>query len=173
MSSNDDDILIQNYLSGDDRAFDDLYQRYRRRLFSWLVKCVQDRRLAEELFQETFLRIIRFLPQYKPQEKFSHLLFRVAHRLVLDAVRKNKKDRGVLSLMDVTEPAAKSESQGLEEAIQRIPKEQRAVIFLSEYAGFTFSEIARITGCSINTALGRMRYGLLNLRKILKEWEAI
>jgi len=180
-----DTELILNFQGGNSSSLEALILRYKERIFSSIFFIVKDKYLAEDLFQETFVRIIDTLrsKRYNEEGKFLPWALRIAHNLCVDHFRKIKR----------TPPIVNSENQDIfdvivvvnENAEQRIirnqthermhrmlsslPDEQREVIVLRHFGDLSFKEIAEMTNCSINTALGRMRYGLINLRKMMTE----
>ncbi len=173
-----DEALIRQCQDGSDGAFDQLYQRYRLPLFGYLHKLLPGRSdLSEDLFQQTWIRALRSLTRYQHQEKFLAWLCRIAHNLAMDHFRsQNEAMTGELppslasSLpLPDAELSRKELSRELEHAIARLPPEQQDVIRLRE-EGMAFKDIARLRHISINTALGRMRYAVLNLRKFLSSY---
>lgn len=184
-----DDTLVAAYLQrGDQRAFRALVERHQERIFGYLLGMVQDRDVANDLFQETFVRAIDAMHArrgtYDAQGRWLHWIMRIARNAALDHFRTRKRwqmvDDGedhdgtpVWERLPDDGPALddrldRSQRQDwLEGLIARLPEEQREVLLLRHDAELTFREIAAITDCSINTALGRMRYALLNLRKMI------
>lgn len=185
-----DEKLVTAYLEhGDQRAFRMLVERHQERIFGYLLGMVRNRDIANDLFQETFLRIIAAMQNrrgsYTQQGRWLGWAMRIARNAALDHLRSRKKwqdvapqgDDDELSFWDRLpdgEPRADLQlhrlEQGdwLEACIDRLPPEQREVLLLRHESDLTFREIAELTDCSINTALGRMRYALLNLRKMMK-----
>ena len=183
-----DEALVAAYIDhGDERAFRLLVERHQDRIFGYLVGMVRDREVASDLFQETFLRAIAAMQKrrgsYEKQGRWLGWVMRIARNAALDHLRSRKKWQDVDSgdeegtsfferlpdegpdatiLLDTAERVAE-----LREAIEKLPPEQREVVLLRHESELTFREIAEITDVSINTALGRMRYALINLRKIL------
>jgi len=183
-----DEQLVAAYLDhGDQRAFRTLVERHQERIFGYLLGMVRDRETANDLFQETFLRVIAAMQRqrgsYTMQDRWLAWVMRIARNAALDHLRSQKKwvdvsvedDDGASfwDLLPDDAPAIDEElhrlerMDWLEECIQRLPPEQREVLLLRHEAELTFREIAGLTNCSINTALGRMRYALLNLRRII------
>ncbi|MGN0867415.1 MAG: RNA polymerase sigma factor [Oligosphaeraceae bacterium] len=173
--SSSDEALIRLCLDGSDEAFDQLYQRYRLPLFGYLHKLLPRRNdLTEDLFQQTWIRALRSLNRYRHQEKFLAWLCRIAHNLAMDHFRSPGEAvtgelppslASNLPLPDA-ELSRRELTRELETAILRLPPEQQDIIRLREQ-GMAFKDIARLRHISINTALGRMRYAVLNLRKFL------
>lgn len=180
-----DEALVAAYIEKDDQqAFRRLVERHQERVFGFLMGMVRDRDVANDLFQETFLRVIRAMQEergsYTQQGRWIAWVLRIARNAALDHLRKRKKWRDVgddeTSFWDRlpdTGPALDDrldlaeKLRELEECIGRLPDEQREVVLLRHETDLTFREIAELTGVSINTALGRMRYALINLRKML------
>lgn len=187
-----DEQLVAAYLEhGDQRAFRTLIERHQERIFGYLLGMVRDRNLANDLFQETFLRVIAAMQRtrgsYTQQGRWVGWVLRIARNATLDHFRSRKKWQDMEALRDgdddrsfwnsLPDDAAPIESilhqkdqrEWLEACIARLSPEQREVVMLRHEGQLTFREIAEITDCSINTALGRMRYALINLRKMLKD----
>lgn len=188
ISAPSDGELIEQFVGGRAAAFDALVRRYETVLFGFLTRMVRDEGLADDLFQETFLRVMQALATYTEKGRFRSWLFSVARNLALDALRRRQFERrlfpstdrdGDESESDATEGTAAPElapdsaaaraemSERLDRAIAGLPAEQREVLLLRYNADLTFREIAEITGDSINTVMGRMRYATTALRKKL------
>ena len=180
--SESDASLIHAYLKGDEKAFETLYFRYRQMLYGYLNN-LSDRRSTEvdEVFAETWLRVIDKLPGYKDNGKFSAWLFRVARNIFIDRLRKYHPERFVtidgeegVELVGSTEISPDRESgsgdirSAIEKALNTLPPEQKEVFLLREEAELSFREIAGIQQCSLGTVLSRMRYALKNLRAFLQ-----
>ena len=177
--------LIRSFQAGDTEAFDVLVTRYKDRIYSSILFFVKDTYLAEDLFQDVFIKIIDTLKnkRYTEEGKFLPWALRIAHNLCVDYFRKVKRtpaiktsdDQDIFEVINVSQeaPAQKLMRGESHEKVRRmldlLPEEQREIIVLRHYANLSFKEIAGITNCSINTALGRMRYGLINLRKMMTE----
>ena len=177
--------LVQLYLKGNTEALSTLINRYKDRIYTAIFLLVKDKYLAEDLFQDVFIRIIDSLKAkgYSNEGKFLPWALRIAHNLCVDHFRKIKRtpsitisdDRDIFDVLNFSEPNAETrliQSQRHErvrEMIDLLPEDQREVIILRHYADLSFKEIASITKCSTNTALGRMRYGLINMRKMTLE----
>lgn len=193
MQQLDDDSLVEEYRKGKTEAFEMLYTRHAPRLFTYLLTLVRERGAAEDLLQESFIRLIRSLPRYKEQGKFKAFLYRVATNLARDRFRKRESKEETLGEMEggdrsggITVDASmgpppesvgehlvrREEEEQLRSAIRSLPEAQRKVIFLKIYSGLTFREIAEILNCPLNTVLGRMHYALSHLRKELGSREA-
>lgn len=183
-----DQQLIQLFVMGDSSAFDDLIKRHKDRIFTAILMMVKERAVAEDIFQEVFIKIIDTLRSgsYAEEGKFLPWALRIAHNLSVDYFRKAKRnpvvfnkteEHDMFESMDLLEEGAEGKiirSQGHElvrRLLDTLPQEQREVIVLRHFANLSFKEIAEKTNCSINTALGRMRYGLINLRKLMEEYQ--
>ncbi|MFN4122687.1 MAG: RNA polymerase sigma factor [Flavobacteriales bacterium] len=179
--------LIQLYLRGHEDALAVLINRYESKVFTYIKMMVQDQALAEDLFQDTFIKVILTLKggTYNEEGKFLPWVMRIAHNLTIDHFRRNKRiptiknteENDVFrtiseSSLNVEEDMVKDQVlKDVKKLIKELPFEQQQVLVLRHYADMSFQEIADLTGVSINTALGRMRYALINLRKIIKEKE--
>ncbi|BAV10362.1 RNA polymerase, sigma subunit, ECF family [Filimonas lacunae] len=177
--------LIHSFHNGDVRALEALIIRYKDKLFSSILFLVKDKYLAEDLFQEAFIRIIDTLKQnrYNEEGKFLPWAIRIAHNLCVDHFRKLKRlptivdsdNNDIFEWLQVADdtPEQKMIRQQsharVHNMLQELPEEQREVIVLRHFGDLSFKEIAEATNCSINTALGRMRYGLINLRRMMTE----
>lgn len=173
--------LIQLFLSGDSTGFSELILRYKNKVFSIIMYMVRDRELADDLFQDTFLKALEGLQKgkYRDENKFSSWIGTIAHNVVIDHFRNEKtmprvRDLGEISIFDkmktsevgYLEKCERGEiKRELREKINCLPKVQKEVLVMRMYGDLSFKEIADLTGVSINTALGRMRYALMNLRE--------
>jgi RNA polymerase sigma factor (sigma-70 family) len=180
-----DTQLVISFQEGNCEALEALVTRYKDKLFSSIFFIVKDKYLAEDLFQETFVRIIDTLrsKRYNEEGKFLPWAMRIAHNLCVDHFRKVKRtptivtndNQDVFDLIVVVNENAEQKiirQQGYDKMhtlLSALPEEQREVIVLRHFGDMSFKEIAKVTNCSINTALGRMRYGLINLRKMMQE----
>jgi RNA polymerase sigma-70 factor (ECF subfamily) len=188
MTQQPDEALVAAYLDrGDERAFRTLVERHQDRIYGFLVGMVRDRAIANDLFQDTFLRAVSAMNNergtYEQQGRWLGWIMRIARNAALDHLRSRKKwqdvesddddmpsffDRLVSDTPDAIEQTDLSgQLDALRDAIEQLPPEQREVVLLRHESELTFREIAEITDVSINTALGRMRYALINLRKML------
>jgi RNA polymerase sigma-70 factor (ECF subfamily) len=177
--------LIQLYLKGNTNALSCLISRYKDKIYTSIYLLVKDKYLAEDIFQEVFIRIIDSLKGkgYSNEGKFLPWALRISHNLCVDHFRKVKRtpkittsdERDIFEVLNFSEPNAETrliQSQRHEKVrkmIDLLPEDQREVIILRHYGDLSFKEIASITKCSTNTALGRMRYGLINMRKMTLE----
>ncbi len=182
-----DEQLALLYADGDNRAFDELLARNQSKLFTYIMFVVKNEDVANDVFQDTFVKVITKLKQgkYTDSGKFAFWLTRIAHNVIMDYYRMQRNEHTVdlnedndLSNLKgdaVAEAARESEMIGeqiLEEVkhlMDKLPATQREVVYMRFYQNLSFKEIAEITGVSINTALGRMRYAILNLRKMNRE----
>lgn len=181
-----DDNLVTLYLEGNNNAFDVLLERYKDRLYYYIYFIVRSREVAEDIFQETFVKAIVTLQQgrYQPDGKFAAWITRIAHNLVIDQFRQERGENVISndeSEVDLLNNAALSEGtieaqmvndqvlKDVRRLIDELPDCQREVVFMRYYQNLSFKDIADITGVSINTALGRMRYAILNMRRIAVE----
>lgn len=182
---NDQD-LVQAYIKGDHSAIEVLINRHRSKVYTYILLTIKNQPLAEDIFQETFIKVIQSLRagKYRDNGRFLSWVIRIAHNLIIDYFRKEKQMNSVSN--DDTEVdlfnSKKLSDDNIEEIIvnnqikseirsliNELPDDQREVVLLRHYGELSFKEIADQTGVSINTALGRMRYALINLRKMIKE----
>lgn len=179
----DDQQLVQLYLDGQESAFETLLHRHKRKVWSHIYLLVRDRELTEDLFQETFIKVVNTLKggKYNEEGKYLPWVMRIAHNLVIDHFRRSKKMPLVRSNDDhdvfaTVQQSGKNVEQRLvnvqidtdvRKMIDHLPDEQREVVIMRTYLNMSFKEIAEHTDVSINTALGRMRYALINMRKMI------
>ncbi|MFN8244389.1 MAG: sigma-70 family RNA polymerase sigma factor [Ferruginibacter sp.] len=180
-----DQQLIHLYVDGDADALATIVARYKDKIYTSIYLLVKDRYLAEDIFQEVFIRVIDTLKsgRYTDEGKFLPWAMRIAHNMCVDHFRKVKRsptiktsdDRDIFEVLNFAEPGADQRMMAgqshdrVRKMVDMLPEDQREVIILRHYADLSFKEIADLTRCSINTALGRMRYGLINLRKMMTE----
>ena len=181
-----DKELVESYKNGNVASFELLVERHQNKVFSYILMLVKDRQLADDIFQDTFLKIIRTIKAgaYKEEGKFIQFAMRIAHNLVIDHFRKSNrlpivdsvnKDYDIVDHARHIEPSIEDSMiteqvySDLRKMIELLPDEQKEVLNMRMYADMSFKEIADATNVSINTALGRMRYALINLRKMAKE----
>ena len=179
-----DSQLVQEFRNGNDKALEFLIWRYKEKVFSSILFLVKDKYLAEDLFQDTFIKVVDMIRDgsYTEEGKFLAYVVRIAHNICIDHFRKIKRVQ-ILNIPDndAFEVAASYDNAADRNIIQfetsdrvrillnQLPADQREVIVLRHFANLSFKDIATMTNCSINTALGRMRYALANLRKFLDE----
>jgi RNA polymerase sigma-70 factor (ECF subfamily) len=180
-----DNELIAKYLDGNHQMLECLISRHQKKIFSYILVTVKDKALAEDIFQDTFIKIINTIRSgyYKEEGKFIQWAMRIAHNLTIDYFRKNKRistienrtDFDIFETIKIHDESVESKMitqqihQDIRCLIELLPDEQKEVIYLRHYSDLSFKEIAEQTNVSINTALGRMRYALLNIRKLMKE----
>lgn len=184
-SSQSDQELVHLYLNGNEQAFEALLGRHQDRIYTQISMMVRDNEVADDIFQETFLKAIRTLKEgkYNEEGKFLPWIMRIAHNLSIDHFRKSKKMPTVRSNenYDVFASISTEEKnidkiweeqlvhKDLRRLLEMLPIEQRQVVFMRHFAGMSFKEISVACDASINTCLGRMRYALINLRKLMEE----
>jgi RNA polymerase sigma-70 factor (ECF subfamily) len=184
-----DQELIGRYLAGQESALEQIIRRHKNRVFAYILMVVKDKEMAEDLFQDTFIKVINTFRsgQYKEEGKFIQWVMRIAHNLIIDHFRKSKRipiveNNDDYDIFDkVRIPVESVEEQMITEQIHRdvkklidyLPHEQKEVLMMRHYGDMSFKDIAEVTNVSINTALGRMRYALINLRKLVKEKDVI
>lgn len=178
-----DSTLVSQYIQGNEEAFAELIKRHKSKVYSTIYLIVKDRYLAEDLLQDVFIKVIHKMKggQYNDEGKFLPWVVRIAHNLAIDYFRRNKRyptivmDEGmnIFNSLNFSEDSSESiQIKGENEAlirslIHKLPESQREVVLMRHFSDMSFQEIADSTGVSINTALGRMRYALINLRKEL------
>jgi RNA polymerase sigma-70 factor (ECF subfamily) len=178
--------LIKQYKAGDDRGFEKLVNKHKNKIFTSIFLLVKDREISDDIFQDTFIKILGKInkDEYNDEGKFLPWALRIAHNLCMDYFRKTQKE-GIVSNdnpeYDIMEHLPlKDENREFEiieeesqidvtKYIDLLPEEQKEVIILRNYYDYSFKEIADMTGTNLNTALGRMRYALINLRKMMKK----
>ena len=184
-----DHELINAYIAGQHSALEKLIHRHKSRVYAYILMVVKDKELAEDLFQDAFIKVINTIRsgQYKEEGKFIQWVMRIAHNLIIDHFRKsnrlplieNSNEYDIFEKVRI--PVESVEEMMITEQIHKdvkklieyLPKEQKEVLVLRHYADMSFKDIAEVTNVSINTALGRMRYALINLRKLVKEKDVI
>lgn len=185
-----DNELIKLYMKGNEESLSILIKRHKRRIFSYIYLITRNKELSEDVFQETFFKVIQTLKkgQYNEEGKFLPWILRIAKNLIIDHYRKVKKMPGISSVINdegeetsifdiIPEQNTKSrdneETKAFKEAIRSVinelPKDQKEVVVMRTYYDMSFKEISEFTNVSINTSLGRMRYALINLKKMLEE----
>ncbi len=180
-----DNELITRYREGDASCFEVLLERYQAKVYGYIFSVVKDKETADDIFQETFYKVIVTIngDQYKDENKFIHWVMRIAHNLIVDYFRRNNKmplvpnrpESDVIDNLKLPDENAehvimkKQTSQNIRKLVRMLPPEQRRVVILRHYGKCDFKDIAARTGVSINTALGRMRYAIINLRRLAQE----
>lgn len=180
-----DAVLVRLYLNGEEQALNELIKRHKQRIYNFIYSKVYDRDITEDIFQDAFIRVIRTLKggKYNEQGKFLPWVMRITHNLIIDHFRKtnrmpkfeNREDFNIFSVL--TDESMNAEGamineqieDSLQSLINTLPEEQQIVLHMRIYRDMSFKEISEQTGVSINTALGRMRYALINLRRTIEE----
>ena len=189
-SSMTDEQLVKAYAEGSNSAFDQLLKRHQNRIFNYILRIIKNEDIANDIFQETFVKAINTIRQgrYTENGKFPAWISRIAHNLIIDYYRQEKAEN--LQSSDLTDVNILNRKELCEQTIediiisdqiredvkyliQELPDLQREVLEMRYYKNLSFKEIAEITGVSINTALGRMRYAILNMRRLAQEKEII
>jgi RNA polymerase sigma factor (sigma-70 family) len=183
---NSDYELIMRFIKGEESCFEDLIHRHKNKVFAYISLYIRDQALAEDIFQDTFLKVIQSVKsgRYYDNGKFVSWVMRIAHNLIIDHFRRQKQMNTIsnddyesdifnskkFAENNIEDSMIKRQVQkDVRRMIAQLPDDQKEVVILRHYAGLSFKEIADITDVSINTALGRMRYALINLRKIMDE----
>ncbi len=181
-----DAILVNKYIAGDENSLALLVERHQSKIYGYIYSKVADRDLTEDIFQETFFKVIHTLKSkryYNEEGKFLSWVLRIANNLIVDKFRNDKKmymkrdteDFSVFAMITDSSPNIEKEliknqvDMDLKKIIQELPQDQREVLMMRYYSDMSFKEIADITGVSVNTTLGRMRYALTNLRKVIEK----
>lgn len=190
----DDQELINRYIAGDETALSTLILRHKRRIFSYIMHTLKDRALSEDIFQDTFIKVIKTLKkgQYNEEGKFLPWVLRIAHNLIIDTFRHDKRmptisggtngdgeNFDIFNVLGEHDRTIEQEiiqgqiRKDIRKLVECLPAEQREVLMMRHYYDMSFKEISDQTNVSINTALGRMRYALINLRKMIEEKEIV
>ena len=184
-----DSILVKDYIQGNEYALELLIKKHQQRLYSFIYSKVQDKDITEDIFQDTFIKVIRTLKRgsYNEEGKFLPWVMRIAHNLVIDFFRKsnrmpafkNTDEFDIFSVLSDGQLNAEKRIikeqilSDVKDLIKELPSEQKEVLVMRMYKDMSFKEISENTGVSINTALGRMRYALINMRKIIEKHNII
>lgn len=187
--ANSDAFLVSAYINGSESALSELITRHKQRIYSFIYSKVYDRDIAEDIFQDAFIKVIQTLRKggYNEEGKFLPWVMRITHNLIIDHFRKsnrmpkfeNKDDFNIFSILSDHTPNVERQmikeqvENDVRRLIQELPEDQREVLIMRMYKDMSFKEISERTGVSINTALGRMRYALINLRKIIEKHNII
>jgi RNA polymerase sigma-70 factor (ECF subfamily) len=184
-----DSLLVKNYVLGDEASLEILIKKHQQRLFSFIYSKVKDRDITNDIFQDTFIKVIKTLKKgnYNEEGKFLPWIMRIAHNLIIDYFRKNNRmpnfknsdEFDIFSI--ISDDSLNAEKQLIQEQIfddlrvlvNELPEEQKEVLMMRMYRDMSFKEISDCTGVSINTALGRMRYALINMRKLIEKHHII
>jgi RNA polymerase sigma factor (sigma-70 family) len=181
-----DKELIGKYLNGNEKSLEKLIFRHKRKVYAYIMMVVKDDQLADDIFQDTFIKVINTIRSgsYKEEGKFIQWVMRIAHNLIIDHFRRAKRipvisnsndEYDIFDMVRITDPSIEEQiitdqiHDDVRTLIELLPDEQKEVLVMRHYSNMSFKEIADATDVSINTALGRMRYALINLRKIIKE----
>ena len=184
-----DAILVKNYISGDESALTSLIERHQSKIYGFIYSKVNDRDLSDDIFQDTFIKVINTLrtKSYNEEGKFLPWVMRIAHNLVVDHYRKSNKmpfnreteEYSIFNYMSDNAPTIESKmitdqvEADLTRLLDELQEDQKEVLVMRMYQDLSFKEISELTGVSINTALGRMRYAVINLRKIIEKNQII
>jgi RNA polymerase sigma-70 factor (ECF subfamily) len=184
-----DALLVRNYVEGDENALTILINRHQSKIFGFIYSKISDRDISNDIFQDTFIKVIKTLKSraYNEEGKFLPWVMRIAHNLIIDHFRKNKKmpmyreteEFSIFSIMSddsltIENKIIKEQVEmDLKKLIEELPADQKEVLVMRMYQDMSFKEISEITGVSINTALGRMRYALMNMRKVIDKHQII
>jgi RNA polymerase sigma factor (sigma-70 family) len=184
-----DSVLVSDYINGNEKSFEILISRHQQRIYNFIFSKVLDRDVTEDVFQDTFIKVIKTLKKgkYNEEGKFLPWVMRIAHNLVIDHFRRNKRmptfkntdEFDIFSVLGDGELNAEKllvKEQILSDVrrlIDELPEDQREVLKMRMYKDMSFKEISENTGVSINTALGRMRYALINLRKLIEKYNMV
>ena len=180
-----DQVLIKNFLNGDNKSFEELLSRHKNRVFAFIMSKVKSRDITEDIFQDTFIKVINSLKKgkYNEEGKFLPWMMRISHNLVIDHFRKESKMRKIrptseFDIFDILDDGRKNQEDlmiqtqvhaDLNILIEQLPEDQKEVLKMRYFEDLSFKKISELTGASINTALGRMRYALINLRKLAEK----
>ncbi len=184
-----DALLVKNYMDGDENALAILIKRHQSKIYGFIYSKLSDRDIADDVFQDTFMKVIKTLKSnsYNEEGKFLPWVMRIAHNLIVDHYRRNKKmpmlreteEFSIFSVISDTSLNVEGRiitdiiEKDLQRIVQELPADQKEVLMMRLYQDLSFNEIAELTNVSINTALGRMRYAILNLRKIIEKNQII
>ncbi len=184
-----DALLVKNYIAGDENSLSILINRHQSKIYGFIYSKLSDRDMADDIFQDTFIKVIKTLKSnsYNEEGKFLPWVMRISHNLIIDHYRRNKKmpmfreteDFSIFSIMSDNVPNIESQlitsqvESDLRKLIEELPEDQKEVLVMRMYQDLSFKEISELTGVSINTALGRMRYAIMNLRKVIDKNQII
>ncbi|MBK0369999.1 RNA polymerase sigma factor [Flavobacterium agrisoli] len=184
-----DALLVKNYVEGDENALASLIKRHESKIYGFIYSKVNDRDVSDDIFQDTFIKVIRTLKSnsYNEEGKFLPWVMRISHNLIVDYYRKNKKmpmhreteEFSIFSIMSDNSLTIENQmildqvEVDLKKLVAELPEDQKEVLIMRMYQDMSFKEISELTGVSINTALGRMRYALMNLRKIIEKHQIV
>ncbi|WP_417936031.1 sigma-70 family RNA polymerase sigma factor [Flagellimonas algicola] len=179
-----DEVLVKKYMEGNEAVLGQLINKHNRRISGYIFSKVKDREITEDIFQDTFVKVIKTLKRgdYREQGKFLPWVMQIAHNLIVDYLRKrrrlaifeSKDDFDIFSVIEDGEPNAESNlikqqlDKNLIRLVEQLHHDQKEVLMMRIFRGMSYTEISENTGVGINTALGRMRYALINLRKLVE-----
>ena len=184
-----DALLVKNYVAGDEQSLSTLIHRHQSKIYGFIYSKISDRDITDDIFQDTFIKVIKTLKSnsYNEEGKFLPWVMRIAHNLVIDHFRRNKKmpmyreteEFSIFSVMSDNSLTIENQmisdqvETDLKRIIEELPEDQKEVLVMRMYQDLSFKEISELTGVSINTALGRMRYALMNLRKVIDKHQIV
>ena len=184
-----DGLLVKSYIAGDEKSLSILIKRHQAKIYGFIYSKITDRDISDDIFQDTFIKVIKTLKSnsYNEEGKFLPWVMRIAHNLIIDHYRKSKKmpmlreteEFSIFSILSDNTPTIENKiiagqvEDDLKKIILELPEDQKEVLVMRIYQDLSFKEISELTGVSINTALGRMRYALMNLRKIIEKHQII
>ncbi len=184
-----DSLLVKDYVAGNENALDLLIKRHQTKIYGFIYSKIPDRDVCDDVFQDTFIKVIKTLKSnsYNEEGKFLPWVMRISHNLVIDHFRKNKKmpmlreteEFSIFSILKDDEMSIENKlistqvNIDLNKLIEELPQDQKEVLVMRYFQDLSFKEISEETGVSINTALGRMRYAIINLRKIIEKNQVI
>ena len=184
-----DALLVKNYVAGDEKSLSTLINRHQSKIYGFIYSKISDRDITDDIFQDTFIKVIKTLKSnsYNEEGKFLPWVMRIAHNLVIDHFRRNKKmpmyreteEFSLFSIMSDNSLTIENQmisdqvEADLKRIIEELPEDQKEVLVMRMYQDLSFKEISELTGVSINTALGRMRYALMNLRKVIDKHQIV
>ena len=184
-----DALLVKNYIAGDENSLTILIEKHQTRIYGFIYSKISDRDLSDDIFQDTFIKVIKTLKSnsYNEEGKFLPWVMRIAHNLVIDHFRKSRKmpmlreteEFSIFSVLPDNSETIENEiislqiENDIKKIIKELPEDQKEVLMMRIYQDLSFKEISELTGVSINTALGRMRYAVINLRKIINKHQII
>ncbi|WP_166926029.1 RNA polymerase sigma factor [Flavobacterium poyangense] len=184
-----DGLLVKNYIEGNENALATLIKRHESKIYGFIYSKIADRDISNDIFQDTFIKVIKTLKSnsYNEEGKFLPWVMRISHNLIVDHFRKTKKmpmyreteEFSIFSVMSDNSLTIENKmifdqvEVDLKKIIEELPEDQKEVLVMRMYQDMSFKEISELTGVSINTALGRMRYALMNLRKIIDKHQII
>ena len=184
-----DDVLVRDYIAGNELALEQLIKRHQSRIYGFIYSKILDSDLANDIFQDTFIKVIKTLKTnlYNEEGKFLPWVMRISHNLVIDHFRKNKKMPlfreteafSIFSIMSDDSPTIEKQiisnqvESDIQKLLEKLPEDQKEVLIMRMYQDMSFKEISEATGVSINTSLGRMRYAIINLRKLVEKHQIV